>query len=103
MKVISKEEFYGLAAKSRRISNPIMREVDKIEVYQALVISKEEWPYKTPPSGYINQYNRATRNPKRFTVITLMAGGYAVLRVEDRNNLDALTNKRVAAMNKRVK
>ena len=82
MEIISKEEFDKLPARRCKFS-PIRNFLEQLDVYQVLVISKNEWPQKTKPNAMIQQSYRKGRSEKNFTVRALADDkGWAVLRIK---------------------
>jgi hypothetical protein len=85
MKTITQEDFKALEFVPRnqdRPVSPVITALKEVSEGEGLVISKDEWTYKTPPANYINSYFHSRGN-RRFKIRTLAdRKAWAILRIQ---------------------
>ena len=84
MKSITLAQFNALPVVSRKprtgfMLNPIMADIDQMQVNDGVVMEEGEWTLKTSASRYLSQFGKG--RGKQFAVRYIAGGGMAVQRI----------------------
>lgn len=87
MKKISKDEFYSISSRASGALAELRESLEELEVGEAIMLEKSDWPNKVGPNVSVNAYyrvgNKTNPTSKRFSCKTLPENrGWAFLRLQ---------------------